>query len=66
MIYQFEHGEIKSCYGCPCFSIIDYACAPERCFLQHCVVDPDGTPQENDCPLVAISKTETTSEEVEE
>ena len=61
MIYQFEDEKIKKCDGCPCRSIIDHACTPDWCSLQDCAVTPDDTPQENDCPLVAISKTETTS-----
>ena len=61
MIYQFEHEEIKRCRECPCRFIIDHACSPDWCSLQGCAVTVDDTPEENDCPLVAISKTETTS-----
>ena len=57
MIYQFEHEEIKRCRECPCRFIIDHACSPDWCSLQGCAVTVDDTPQDNDCPMVAISKT---------
>lgn len=56
MIYQFEHEEIKFCAQCPMFE-----CIYEKCNLQHCDVNLRLSLQENDCPLVAISETETTS-----
>lgn len=59
MTYQFEYEEITNCGECPCHSIIDHACTPDWCSLQDCAVTPDDTLQENDCPLVAVSKTET-------
>lgn len=61
MIYQFEHDEIKRCRECPMhISHESFNCA-EECALQDCQIAYDSSPQENDCPLVAISKTETTS-----
>lgn len=56
MIYQFEHEEIKMCVNCKLCDInFDW------CNMQSCLIDKYKTPQENDCPLVVISKTETTS-----
>jgi hypothetical protein len=54
MIYQFEHDEIKNCYECP---LID----PEYgdCNITGTEGVNDAIPA--DCPLLAISKTETTS-----
>ena len=53
MIYQFEHEEIKNCDECPC-------CYKEYgCLLGELEESFDKIPA--DCPLVAISKTETTS-----
>ena len=54
MIYQFEHEEIKDCYGCP---LID----PEYgdCNITGTEGVSNAIPA--DCPLVAISKAETTS-----
>ena len=57
MIYQFEHEEIKQCEYCKlCNLNFDW------CNMQSCLIDKYESPEYNDCPLVAISKTETTSE----
>ena len=61
MIYQFEHEPITRCRDCPCHSYDMYDMTG-WCDLQDAPLSCDGKPQENDCPLVAISKTETTSE----
>lgn len=59
MIYQFEHEEIDICNNCPmCVRVID----TEGCMLTESLISGSKSPQENSCPLVAISKTETTSE----
>lgn len=56
MIYQFENEEIKMCVNCKLCDInFDW------CNMQSCLIDKYKTPQENDCPLVAISEKETTS-----
>lgn len=56
MIYQFEHKEIKRCVNCKLCDInFDW------CNMQSCLIDKYKIPQENDCPLVDISKTETTN-----
>ena len=56
MIYQFEHEEIKQCEYCKlCNLNFDW------CNMQSCLIDKYESPEYNDCPLVAISKTETTS-----
>ena len=58
MIYQFEHEEIDICNKCPmCVWCID----TEGCTLTNKLISGSKTPQENDCPLVVISKIETTS-----
>jgi len=58
MIYQFEHEEIDICNNCPmCVRVVD----TEGCMLTQKLISGRKTPRENDCPLVAISKTETTS-----
>ena len=58
MIYQLEHEEIDICNKCPmCVWCID----TEGCTLTNKLISGSKKPQENDCPLVAISKTETTS-----
>ena len=54
MIYQFEHEEIKDCYGCP---LVDGEYGDCNITGTEGV---DGVIPA-DCPLVAISKTETTS-----
>ena len=61
MIYQFEYDEIKSCRNCPCHSFIDVPYDNEWCDLQDASINSDGRPKENNCPLAAISKTETTT-----
>ena len=53
MIYQFEHEEITHCGNCPVRN--QY----QRCPLINDLVHIDDTPQDNDCPLETISKTET-------
>lgn len=53
MIYQFEHEGIEACGDCPCCDSIG------GCALGGSVESLDKVP--DDCPLVAISKTETTS-----
>ena len=58
MIYQFEHEEIKQCEYCKLCDL-DY----DWCNMQSCLIDKYESPKVNNCPLVAISKTETTSEE---
>ena len=56
MIYQFEHEEIKQCEYCKlCDLNFDW------CNMQSCLIDKYESPKFNNCPLVAISKTETTS-----
>ena len=54
MIYQFEHKEIKDCYGCP---LVDGEYGD--CNITGTEGVDGAIPA--DCPLVAISKTETTS-----
>jgi hypothetical protein len=56
MIYQFEYGEIEYCSECP---MNDFA--NDKCELSGKYTKYNSKPKENDCPLVAISKTETTS-----
>ena len=56
MIYQFEHEEIKQCEYCKLCDL-DY----DWCNMQSCLIDKYESPKVNNCPLVAISKTETTS-----
>jgi hypothetical protein len=54
MIYQFEHEEIKQCEYCKlCDLNFDW------CNMQSCLIDKYESPKFNNCPLVAISKTET-------
>ena len=53
MIYQFEHDEITNCGDCPCCNSLS------GCRLDELEESFDKIPA--DCPLVAISKTETTS-----
>ena len=53
MIYQFEHDEITNCGDCPCCDTIS------GCQLGESEESFDKIPA--DCPLVAISKKETTS-----
>ncbi|NLD33071.1 MAG: hypothetical protein GX662_12595 [Trichococcus flocculiformis] len=55
MIYQFEfeHGEITSCVDCPCYDITG------GCQLDELEESSYKIPA--DCPLVAVSETETTS-----
>ena len=52
MIYQFEYEEITNCGDCPCYDHL-YGCQ-----LGELKESFDKIP--DDCPLVAISKTETT------
>lgn len=61
MTYQFEHEEIKRCRECPCHSWADFPDEKDWCDLQDKQLAYDTEPEDNDCPLVAISKTETTS-----
>ena len=56
MTYQFEYGEIKYCSECP---INDFA--NDKCELSGKYTKYSSTPKENNCPLVDISKTETTT-----
>ena len=65
MIYQFEHEEIKRCRECPCHSWADFPDEKDWCDLQDKQLAYDTEPEYNDCPLVAISKTETTSLKIE-
>jgi hypothetical protein len=58
MIYQFENDEIKKCIRCPMWVFPEMATMP-LCNLTGETIPKGSTPQENDCPLVAISKTET-------
>ena len=60
MIYQFENDEIKKCIRCPMWVFPEMATMP-LCNLTGETIPKGSTPQDNDCPLVAISKTETTS-----
>jgi hypothetical protein len=64
MIYQFERGEIETCASCPCWcpDIISkgYATDDGCCYVNY-EERHRHTPKPDDCPLVAISKTETTS-----
>ena len=60
MIYQFENDEIKKCIRCPMWVFPEIATMP-LCNLTGETIPKGSTPQDNDCPLVAISKTETTS-----
>ena len=60
MIYQFEHEEIKKCIRCPMWVFPEMVTMP-LCNLTGETIPEVSTPQDNDCPLVAISKTETTS-----
>ena len=53
MIYQFEHDEIKHCYECP---LVDSEYGD--CNITGTEGVDGAIP--DDCPLVAISKTETT------
>lgn len=48
MRYSFEHEKINRCRECPMHSydIIDW------CNLDDCPLTYDGTPQDNDCPLL--------------
>lgn len=56
MIYQFEYEEIKECGNCKLCDInFDW------CKMQSCLIDKYESPKFNNCPLVAISKTEITS-----
>ena len=55
VIYQFEHEEIKQCEYCKLCDL-DY----DWCNMQSCLIDKYESPKVNNCPLVAISKTETT------
>ena len=56
MIYQFEHEKIKLCEDCKlCDLNFDW------CNMQRCLINKYQSPKFNNCPLVAISKTETTS-----
>ena len=63
MIYQFEHEEIKRCRECPCHSWADFPDEKDWCDLQDKQLAYDSEPECNDCPLVAISKTETTTDQ---
>ena len=51
MIFQFEHDEITNCGDCPCCDTVS------GCQLGESEESFDKIPA--DCPLVAISKTET-------
>lgn len=53
MIYQFEHEGIKACGDCPCCDTIS------GCQLGEVEESFDKIPA--NCPIVAISKTETTA-----
>lgn len=61
MIYQFEHEEIKRCRECPCHSWADFPDEKDWCDLQDKQLAYDTEPECNDCPLLAISKMETTT-----
>lgn len=63
MIYQYERSEIKRCDGCDFFfgGVDGMSYEWGYCTRQEDIIDGHKTPQENNCPLVAISKTETTS-----
>ena len=62
MIYQFERGEIETCASCPCWcpDVISkgYATDDGCCYLNY-KERHRHTTKPIDCPLVAISKTET-------
>ena len=60
MIYQFKNDEIKKCIQCPMWVFPEMATMP-LCNQTGETIPKGSTPEENDCPLVAISKTETTS-----
>ena len=64
MIYQFDRGEIETCGSCPCWcpDVISkgYAIDDGCCYLNY-EERHRHTAKPIDCPLVAISKTETTS-----
>ena len=62
MTYQIENDEIKKCIRCPMWVFPEMAMMP-LCNLTGETIPKGSTPQENDCPLVAISKTETTIDE---
>ena len=63
MIYQFEHEEIKKCDGCDffCGGVDGMSYEYGYCTRHEDIIDGHKTPQDNDCPMVAISKAETTS-----
>ena len=62
MTYQFERSEIKQCQNCDfAFGGGNLKINERYCSRQDEIIDGYKKPQENDCPLVAISKTETTS-----
>ena len=69
MIYQFEHEEVKHCYECP---LAETGLDDMNFYYGYCSLskniewvgengDDDDTPKPDNCPLVAISKVETTS-----
>ena len=60
MIYQFENDEIKKCIRCPMWVFPEMATMP-LCNLTGETIPKGSTPQDNDCPLLAIPKTGTTS-----
>ena len=63
MIYQFERLRIERCDGCDFFygGIDGMSYEYGYCTRHEDIIDGHKTPQDNDCPMVAISKTETTS-----
>ena len=67
MIYQFERSRIERCDGCDFFygGVDGMSYEYGYCTRHEDIIDGHKTPQDNDCPLVAISKTETTSPKTE-
>ena len=64
MTYQFERSEIKQCQNCDfAFGGGNLKINERYCSRQDEIIDGYKKPQENDCPLVAISKTETTTDQ---
>lgn len=63
MIYQFERSRIERCDGCDFFygGVDGMSYEYGYCTRHEDIIDGHKTPHENDCPLLAISKTETTS-----
>ena len=63
MGYQFERSKIERCDGCDFFygGVDGMSYEYGYCTRHEDIIDGHKLPQDNDCPLVAISKTETTS-----